>query len=210
MRCLMSNKTISHPDGFSTGFLEFAPKVLDLFLTLVKHGVMRRPRINHGEFLDQTLTDLESHIQERNRIDVEIAKLKGTARVLSEMLEENEEQARRWNAILGWASLNAPNLTDSIRAMLRGSGKQGATAIGTRDRLQDVGFDFSGFTNPLASVHTTLKRLFGKGELVYGNERDGKPVYVWALPEYGASASLANWMEDRQRDERIKTAEEAL
>jgi hypothetical protein len=166
---------------------------------------MRQPRINYAEVMDQALSDLENLIRERNRMDMEIAKLRETVRVLSTMVKENEEQIHRRSAILGWASLNTPNLTDSVRAVLRGAREQGMTAIETRDKLQSAGFDFSSFSNPLASVHTTLKRLIGHKEAVYGTDREGKPVYVWALPVYGASASLANWMEDRRRDERYAT-----
>ncbi len=171
---------------------------------------MRSPPINYEEILDQTLTKMEGLIQKRNRIDVEITKLRDTVRVLSTMVRENEEQMRRWGAILGWASLNTPNLTDSVRAKLRAAGNAGMTALEARDQLQSAGFDFSGFTNPLASIHTTLKRLIGHKEATYGNDREGKPVYVWALPIYGASASLANWLEDQRRDERIKLAQKAL
>jgi hypothetical protein len=166
---------------------------------------MRQPRINYAEVMDQALFDLENLIQERNRMDMEIAKLRETVRVLSTMVKESEEQMHRRSAILGSASLNTPNLTDSVRAALRGAGEQGMTAIETREKLQSAGFDFSSFSNPLASVHTTLKRLIGHKEAVYGNDRGGKPVYVWALPVYGASASLANWIEDRRRDERHAT-----
>jgi hypothetical protein len=163
---------------------------------------MRQPRINYAKVIDQALSDLENLIRERNRMDMEIVKLRETVRALSTMVRESEEQINRRSAILGWASLNTPNLTDSVRAALRGAGEQGMTAIETRDKLQSAGFDFSGFSNPLASVHTTLKRLIGHKEATYGNDRDGRPVYVWDLPVYGASASLANWIEDRRRDER--------
>lgn len=171
---------------------------------------MRRPRIDYSEVLDQALSDLEEKVHERERLNAEIVKLTNTVRMVSGMVEENEERDRRLHALVGLANMTSPGLVDVVRVALRKAGERGLTAIDTRDALQNSGFDISGFTNPLASVHTTLKRLIAQGEAAYGQERDGKAVYVWALPSYGASSSLRNMLEDQRRNARISEAEKLL
>src|SRR4051794_13100114 len=55
-------------------------------------------------------------------------------------------------------------LTDACRTILRNAGRpMGAADI--RDRLAVIGFDLSRYTNALAALHTTLKRLAEAGEI---------------------------------------------
>lgn len=51
-------------------------------------------------------------------------------------------------------------LTDAVRKLLESNPNEWFDAIKVRDRLNQNGFDFSGYTsNPLASIHTVLKRF---------------------------------------------------
>src|SRR5258708_26905414 len=51
-------------------------------------------------------------------------------------------------------------LTAAIRTALTDAGKEWMTPIEIRDYLQSISFDFEHYkTNPLASIHSTLKRL---------------------------------------------------
>jgi hypothetical protein len=172
---------------------------------------MRQPRIDYSDALDQALSELEGTIRERDRLNAEIVKLTNTVRMLSGMVKEDRERTRKLHALLGWASVAGPGLVDGVRVALKKAGDHGLTAIETRDALRNSGFDLSEFVNPLASVHTTLKRLAGQGEAAYGQERDGKPVYVWT-DSYGGSwlSNLTSVLEDQRRDARIAAAEAKL
>ena len=55
-------------------------------------------------------------------------------------------------------------LTDACRLVLRGAGLP-MTPTDVRERLKSFGFDLTRYTNNLAAVHTTLKRLNDAGEL---------------------------------------------
>jgi hypothetical protein len=59
------------------------------------------------------------------------------------------------------------------------------TALEVRDRLSAIGVDLEKHSNPLASIHTVLKRLHEAGELVE-RDRDDEPsartAYVSVLP----------------------------
>jgi hypothetical protein len=72
-----------------------------------------------------------------------------------------------------------PGFTDSVRNVLRNVPSQALTAKKVRDLLRGAGFDLSSYTNPLASIHTILKRLAERGE-VEVNASDGEVHYRWS------------------------------
>jgi hypothetical protein len=79
-------------------------------------------------------------------------------------------------------------LTDACRLVLRNA-TQPLTALEVRDRLASIGVDLEKHSNPLASIHTVLKRLHEAGELA---ERDrdapsARTAYVFALPVHGVT-----------------------
>ena len=65
-------------------------------------------------------------------------------------------------------------LSEAIMRILPIDSYLGATEV--RDRLLTDGYDFSGQANPLASIHTTLKRLVESDDAIAGS-KDGKTVY---------------------------------
>ena len=57
-------------------------------------------------------------------------------------------------------SNSSGTLTEACRNVLRTSPKKGMSAMDVRKALETSNFDFSGYTsNPLSSIHTTLRRL---------------------------------------------------
>jgi len=75
-----------------------------------------------------------------------------------------------------------PGFTDSIRNVLRNVPSQALTAKQVRDLLRGAGFDLSSYTNPLASIHTILKRLAERGE-VEVSKSNGEVHYRWSPKE---------------------------
>ena len=71
-----------------------------------------------------------------------------------------------------------PGFTDSVRNVLRNVPSQALTAKKVRDLLRGPGFDLSSYMNPLASIHTILKRLAERGEVVV-SESGGEVHYRW-------------------------------
>jgi DNA-binding PadR family transcriptional regulator len=56
------------------------------------------------------------------------------------------------------AEMAAVGMTDSIRAILT-EAREPLTASEIRDRLERKGFDVKSYSNPLANIHTILRRL---------------------------------------------------
>ena len=80
-------------------------------------------------------------------------------------------------------------LTDAVRDLLKSHHPYSHTPVQIRDGLKEKGYGISKHKNPLASIHTVLKRLVEKGEIREGN-RDGRTVYIWTIkPDQKAGLS---------------------
>jgi hypothetical protein len=103
----------------------------------------------------------------------------------------------------------APRLTDAIKDALYSAysetGPRRLPAIQVKELLEVRGFDFSALANPLASVHSTLRRLASQTAIGSATEPGGSTIYWWDGPHYGASTSLANVLEvDREQARRMQ------
>ena len=62
------------------------------------------------------------------------------------------------------AELPTAGMTVAVRTILSQSAEP-LTAAGIRGRLADMGFDVDAYSNPLATIHTVLRRLSEAGEV---------------------------------------------
>jgi len=70
-------------------------------------------------------------------------------------------------------------LTDACRYLLSHERARWMSAVHLRDALEARGFDFSGYTsNPLSSIHTTLRRL-READTISELNQNGTMVYCW-------------------------------
>jgi len=67
-------------------------------------------------------------------------------------------------------------LTDACRLVLQNAPSP-LTAVGIRDRLEQIGFDLDRYTNPLAAIHTTLKRMTEAGEAAPAADEMSRTAY---------------------------------
>ena len=97
---------------------------------------------------------------------------------LSETLAEIGKRMSLFDVITSTGEV-PKTLTECCRDILRRSG-QWLAAIDVRDALLATGFDFSKYTsNPLTSIHTTLKRLKESGEVEDKADEEGPTFYRW-------------------------------
>jgi hypothetical protein len=91
--------------------------------------------------------------------------------------------------------------TDAIRKCLRAS-LEPLTPSEVKEMLPATGFDLSGYSNPLASIHTILKRL-AKTEYVESViTKDGKTGYKWMTVKLASERDavlVADLMTNRKR-----------
>jgi hypothetical protein len=112
--------------------------------------------------------DLAKCIATQEDIENEIAGLRGTVASLSRMLKRE------------YVEEDEMGLTEAIRRAFKGhSGTLIPTEV--RDRLKEAGYDISKHGNVMASIHSVMNRLNGRGEIIHAGDRaDGKPAYRWA------------------------------
>jgi len=118
--------------------------------------------------LEAAVREYEALGEQRRQIDRRLAELAQTMSTLSRLC--------------GLVPTVSVGLTDACRLVLRGAGVP-QTPVEVRDRLKSFGFDLTRYTNDLAAVHTTLKRLNDAGELRFlARPGTGEKTYVWDRP----------------------------
>ena len=141
--------------------------------------------------LEAAVREYEALGEQRQQIDRRLAELAQTLSTLSRLC--------------GIVPTVSVGLTDACRLVLRGAGLP-MTPTEVRERLKSFGFDLARYTNDLAAVHTTLKRLNDAGELRFiARPGTGEKAYVWDRPARAAllGPDIASVM--REMDEKRKT-----
>ena len=118
--------------------------------------------------LDAAIREYEKAISERAQLDARISQLQHSIAALTRLC--------------GFEPTVSFGLTDACRLVLRNS-PQPLTAIEIRDRLTSIGLDMQKYSNPLASIHTILRRMRDNGEIVEREREDeDRTAYVSVLP----------------------------
>jgi len=107
--------------------------------------------------------------EQRQQIDKRLGELAQTIATLSRLCG--------LTATVPWG------LTDACRTVLRSAGRP-MSPLEVRDRLAGIGFDLTRYTNDLAAIHTTLKRLNESEELRFTTRGSGEKAYIWERPAH--------------------------
>jgi hypothetical protein len=118
------------------------------------------------------LGELTKLTQKRRAIDDQIGKLVQLLAANVNMLPKDEQAifTTRINA-----ATPASGLSDAILRVL--DAEEYMSTLAVREELITNGYDLSGHVNALASIHTTLKRLFEAGKIDGKQTPDGKMFY---------------------------------
>jgi hypothetical protein len=106
------------------------------------------------EKLQGERAELERQLEER---ESQIAVLKRTVNFLAPLVGEEPAPAVAPEGA-GQNAGQSAGMTDSVREILRTS-PEPQTASEIRDALERLGFDMKSYSNPLATIHTVLRRL---------------------------------------------------
>lgn len=119
--------------------------------------------------------------KEKVKIDSEIEKVLQMMRATLNLMPKEEKKV--FVDVINAFKIHEKGLTAAVRSILQSNLQEWLTAVQIRDRLQESGFDFGGYTsNPLVSVHTVLKRL-KPGEVERKVLIDGTNEYRWKKRE---------------------------
>lgn len=136
------------------------------------------PTDDYRRALEAAVKEYEALGAERQRIDTRLSELVQTIGTLSRLC--------------GLTPTVPWGLTDACRTVLRNAGTP-MTPSDVRDRLQAIGYDLSSYSNALAAIHTTLKRLAEAEELrTAAAVPPGKLGYLWHRPPKSGTHVLLN------------------
>ncbi len=100
----------------------------------------------------------------------QIGKLRALVIANANMLPDDEER----RAFISHANeLVSLGFTDSIRELFRKVFPRGLTPTGVRDGLVVEGWDLSTQVNPMASIHSVIRRLVAAGEIEPNETENG-------------------------------------
>jgi hypothetical protein len=131
---------------------------------------------------DEYRRALDAAVREYEKLSAEHAALEGR-------LSQLKHSIAALTKLCGYEPTVSLGLTDACRLVLRNA-TQPLTALEVRGRLASIGVDLDRHSNPLASIHTVLKRLHEAGELAErdcDDERSSRTAYVFALPVHGVT-----------------------
>jgi hypothetical protein len=152
------------------------------------------------------IQDLEEQLEllstERQRVDQQISAVKQSINGLTLLLKAtpNPEAAAPINIMLIEKFAQAPRLGEACKNAVNSLGRE-VTPVEVRDQLNRAGFDFKAYSsNPLSSIHTTLKRLAANQEIRQVRDPDTKKIVGYApLKPTLASKASAQVVEGRRK-----------
>jgi hypothetical protein len=136
------------------------------------------PLDDYRRALEAAIKEYEALGAERHRIDTRLSELAQTIGTLTRLC--------------GLTPTVPWGLTDACRTVLRNAGAPMSPSE-VRDRLQGIGYDLSSYSNALAAIHTTLKRLAEAEELRTTAPLPGRKFrYLWQRPPKSGTHVLLN------------------
>ena len=121
--------------------------------------------------------DLDAKIRERDKMNIEIAKLQQQYKAYATMAMETRKAASTFEAVK--SAIQSPiALTDMVRAMLTNA-DQPLSAVDIRKQLLEIGYDFNEYANPLAFISTILQRLKKNNQVRLAKYKGKSPCFEW-------------------------------
>jgi prefoldin subunit 5 len=121
------------------------------------------------EKLQSEKAELERALEDREK---QIAVLERTVNFLAPLVGE---------AVPAAAAAESTGMTGSIREILKKS-PEPLTASEIRDSLETLGFDMKSYSNPLATIHTILRRLGESEEVETTHEMNSGKRTAYMIP----------------------------
>lgn len=140
---------------------------------------------DYNAILKRAFEEYGKLLADRENLDLQITKQFQFIRATINMLADEERD--EYEKAIAKLALDSIGLTEAIRRILQASPSRWHTATDVRDKLVTTGFDFATYkANPLASVHSVLKRL--KPMEFESTTIDG--VMAWRLKETHATRHI--------------------
>jgi len=152
--------------------------------------------IDYVKLLRDLMKERESWARKRDEADRQFSRVSELIRSTVKMLSPEQHSASAGDLIEHFDQVHSPGLANMVRGAF-GSGKEWLTPVQVRDYLRSIGFNFEKYkTNPLASIHTTLRRMVPNE--VECKTLDGEKLYrLKTVDHWGASMleDVRGWLD---------------
>jgi hypothetical protein len=144
-------------------------------MVVLGDGLMPQPPIL------KTMDDMLAKLAEATRVYREsekaVREYTDAIRALAQVCEDEEVKA---SYLLALEDISGkPGFMEAIRSVIRGHSNKPHTPAEIRTWIVlGKRLDLSGYSNPMASIHTTLRRLKDKGEIEEVLNEKGEKAYV--------------------------------
>ncbi|HXG90671.1 MAG TPA: hypothetical protein VNJ02_20320 [Vicinamibacterales bacterium] len=115
--------------------------------------------------LEAARRELASKKTDLLRLEAEVLRLQRTVSALSALVDQPKLDVKS-------------GLTEAVKTALQMVSPAGQYPTTVRLKLEEAGFSFADMANPMASVHSILKRLEAQG-FARTSQIDGKAAYFW-------------------------------
>ena len=129
------------------------------------------------------LNEKQELLREIENRDQQIAALSQTMKAIAPLVGEQPPEVDD-------ADVPPGGMTDCIRAILQRA-MEPLTASELRESLESLGFDMSSYSNPLATIHTVLRRLTESGEVETTHEMTSAKKFTIPVSKHLAVEKIA-------------------
>jgi hypothetical protein len=146
--------------------------------------------------LYQAKQDLARHLVKRQKLDQKIARLQAVVSDLQNLCAELDQRSFEKEIDQVIKAKLKVGITESVRVILRENFFP-MTAGDLMEKIEARKLNLARYANPLAIIHTILKRLVQGGEVRIVPQPKGKKAYQWIS---STDRALAELQESAQRD----------
>jgi hypothetical protein len=151
----------------------------DVHYACIIHSIM--PNVNTAQVISDAREELKNAVARRVQTDRRIAELRILLRTLVRFMPD-EASRQQILAEVDAARRKAPSLTESISQILLQSNKP-ITSNDIREQLEATGFDLDEYSQPLATIQSTLQRLVDAEKVSRDLTADKSVIYQWKKGE---------------------------
>jgi hypothetical protein len=133
--------------------------------------------------LDTMVEKLSKALDDRNRIEQDLDKVTSDIESLRETISSLSrlcgiDHLTEYSHLFPINKALDMGITTAIAMILEKPPYVPMSAIDVRDKLDEMGFKIHEYSNPLATIHTVLKRFHRQGK-VTTEKLDGRQHYIW-------------------------------
>lgn len=147
------------------------------------------PMKNYRHMLYEAKQDLAHHLVKRQKLDQEIARRQAVVAELQNLCAEQDKRSFEQSIERVIKADLKVGITDAVRVILQENFFP-MTTIELKEKIAARKFNLTRYANPLAVIHTILKRLIQSGDVRVAPAINSMKAYQWISPTEKALSEL--------------------